>query len=124
MLVDPNGEIYRGNAFEATDHYSAKGAAPGDTDRANPVECIGLRASGGADNQVVSGAYSLRVTGYNVPGNGRKDVEAEPAAPQNTIIDSTQQGYALIVTGGADIELLEPPGARRAQPGPNGLRAC
>lgn len=44
----------------------------------------------------ITGAYTVRVIGENVPGNGRTQTLAQPSDQK---IDSDHQGYALIATG-------------------------
>ena len=86
-VIDPRGSVYRGNA-NFTNAYSqpANGAA---FDNRNPVEAVYIAAP-------TTGTYTVRVIGANVPGNGSRQVVAQPG---NQPIDSNRQGYALIATG-------------------------
>ncbi|MBX3278728.1 MAG: S8 family serine peptidase [Acidobacteria bacterium] len=86
-VIDPQGGVYRGNVnFMDAHSQPANGAA---FDNRNPVECVYIRYP-------LPGAYTVRVIGANVPGNGMIAVTAQPGAES---IDSNRQGYALAATG-------------------------
>ena len=78
-VVDPAGALYRGNVNFAGGMSSPAGAAAADA--RNTVENVYL-------DRPVPGAYTVRVRGTNVPGNG-----------VTTPFASNRQGYALIATG-------------------------
>ncbi|MBO9663079.1 S8 family serine peptidase [Dokdonella sp.] len=73
-VTAPDGSVYKGNVF--ANDQSATG---GDADAINTVEQVRLTTP-------VAGAYTIKVSGTAVPGNGQSDTDA--------------QGYALAVTGG------------------------
>lgn len=86
-IIDPQGNIYRGNVnFANAWSQPANGAA---FDNRNPIEAVYLPSP-------LAGTYTVRVIGANVPGNGSRQVIAQP---DNQPIDSNRQGYALIATG-------------------------
>ncbi|MEP7271792.1 MAG: S8 family serine peptidase [Acidobacteriota bacterium] len=86
-VTDPQGKVYRGNAnFANAYSQPANGAG---FDNRNPVEAIYIASP-------AAGTYTVRVIGANVPGNGSRQILAQPG---NQLIDSNRQGYALIVTG-------------------------
>lgn len=85
--IDPAGRVYRGNANFA-DAWSLP-AGDAAFDNRNPIEAVYIQ-------NPVAGAYTVRVIGANVPGNGQMQVTAQPGDQR---IDSNRQGYALIATG-------------------------
>jgi uncharacterized protein (TIGR03437 family) len=86
-VTDPGGNVYRGNAnFSNSYSQPANGAA---FDSRNPVEAVYIASP-------VAGTYTVRVIGANVPGNGSRQILAQPG---NQPIDSNRQGYALIASG-------------------------
>ncbi|HKX32264.1 MAG TPA: S8 family serine peptidase [Blastocatellia bacterium] len=89
-VIDPMGNVYRGNAnFSNAYSQPANGAA---FDELNPVEGVYIQAP-------LPGVYTVHVIGANVPGNGQMQVLSQPG---NQRIDSNRQGYALITTGDVD----------------------
>ncbi len=86
-VVDPQGNVYRGNAnFSNAYSQPANGAA---FDNRNPVEAVYIASPS-------AGTYTARIIGANVPGNGSRQIIAQPG---NQPIDSNRQGYALVATG-------------------------
>jgi uncharacterized protein (TIGR03437 family) len=86
-VVDPAGNVYRGNVnFTNAWSQPAGGAA---FDNRNPIEGVYVQ-------NPIPGTYTVRVIGANVPGNGQTQIIAQPGDQR---IDSNRQGYALIATG-------------------------
>ncbi|HKQ74494.1 MAG TPA: S8 family serine peptidase, partial [Blastocatellia bacterium] len=86
-VVDPVGNVYRGNVnFTNSWSQPAPGAA---FDARNPIEGVYVQ-------NPIPGTYTVRVIGANVPGNGQTQILAQPGDQR---IDSNRQGYALIATG-------------------------
>jgi uncharacterized protein (TIGR03437 family) len=86
-VIDPQGTVYRGNAnFANAWSQPANGAT---FDNRNPVEAVYIQFP-------QPGAYTVRVIGANIPGNGQTQVLAQPGDQR---IDSNRQGYALLATG-------------------------
>lgn len=86
-VVDPLGSVYRGN-INFTNGYSGP-AGGANFDNRNPVENVYIRYP-------LPGAYTVRIIGANVPGNGQNNVTAQPGGQS---INSNRQGYALLATG-------------------------
>jgi uncharacterized protein (TIGR03437 family) len=86
-VVDPAGNVYRGN-MNFSDSWSKPA---GDTafDNRNPVEAVYIQ-------NPIPGTYTVRIIGANVPGNGQTQITAQPGDQK---IDSNKQGYALVATG-------------------------
>jgi uncharacterized protein (TIGR03437 family) len=90
-VTDPEGKIYRGNV-NFTNAWSQPANGPTGLeafDNRNPVEAVYIQ-------NPIPGAYTVRVIGANVPGNGQMQITAQPG---DQTIDSNKQGYALIATG-------------------------
>lgn len=86
-VTAPDGQVYRGNVNFANAWSQPAGGAA--FDNKNPVEGVYIQYP-------QPGAYTVKVIGANVPGNGQSGVIAQPG---NQPIDSNRQGYALIATG-------------------------
>jgi len=86
-VTDPQGRVFRGNANFSNAWSQPANDAPFD-DR-NPVEAVYIE-------RPLAGAYTVRVIGANVPGNGLNQIVAQPGDQR---IDSNRQGYALVATG-------------------------
>ena len=82
-LVGPGGTLYRGNQWNGAfrDGIKESKANPTLTDNLNNVEGVLLQ-------NPQAGEYMLRVRGANIPGQG----------------DLFRQGYALVVTGGVEVQ--------------------
>ncbi|MGH9843334.1 MAG: S8 family serine peptidase, partial [Blastocatellia bacterium] len=86
-VTDPQGRVFRGNA-----NFSNAWSQPANDvsfDDRNPIEAVYIE-------RPLAGAYTVRVIGANVPGNGLNQIVAQPGDQR---IDSNKQGYALIATG-------------------------
>lgn len=86
-VVDPNGKVFRGNMNFSNGWAGEAGGAA--FDNRNPIEAVYIQYP-------IPGAYTVRIIGANVPGNGQSQIIAQPGDQK---IDSNRQGYALIATG-------------------------
>lgn len=74
-VVGPDSTVYKGNVWDGAGNSEVGGAA----DAVNTVEMVRFTAP-------VAGAYTIRVKGSAIPGNGRPETD--------------RQGYGLAVSGG------------------------
>ncbi len=98
-VMAPDGTTYRGNVF--SNGWSTTG---GDFDRLNPVEGVRLQ-------NPAAGTWTIRVTGYDVPGTG-------------IALNSDRQGFAVVARFGecTGTAPSAPTGLSAADDPPNGVQ--